>query len=99
MTPPVATAASAISCTPLSAGGWEATFLLTLTGGTQWAVVPQHGPVTHTTASQWTVVIRQGAGSGVAISLTQVEVGGGSPYRTATVPLGPGVAVTAACPS
>ncbi len=98
MTPPTATAASAVSCLPLAGGGWQATFAVTLTGGSQWAVVPQHGPATHTGADTWTVVIRQGPGGSTVIGLTRIEVGGGSPYRTATVPLGPGVAVTASCP-
>jgi hypothetical protein len=99
MTPPAATAASVVGCQPLIGGGWQATFVVTLTGGTDWAVVPQHGPASRTGADQWTVVIRQGTGGGASIALTRIEVGGGSPYRTATVALGLGVAATASCPS
>ena len=99
MTPPTATAASVVGCQALTGGGWQATFTVTLTGGTDWAVVPQHGPATRTGADQWTVVIRQGSGPGATVALARIEVGGGTPYRTATVTFGPGVAVTASCPS
>jgi len=97
MTAPQATAATSGGCQPLAGGGWQATFVVTLVGGTDWAVVPQHGPATKTGVDQWTVVIRQGTGPGSPITLDRLEVGGGSPYRTATVVLGPGVSASAAC--
>jgi len=99
MTAPQATAATADGCQQLAGGGWQATFVVTLVGGTDWAVVPQHGPVTPSGADQWTVVIRQGTITGSHVTLDRLEVGGGSPYRTATVVLGPGVGVSASCPS
>lgn len=99
MTPPTATAATVVGCQPLTGGGWQATFLVTLTGGEQWAVIPSRGPATRTGDDQWTIVIQQGTGGAVTIPLTRVQVGGGSPFRTTYVPLGPGIAVTASCPS
>jgi hypothetical protein len=99
MQPPTATAATAVGCQPLTGGGWQATFVVTLAGGEQWAVLPEHGPATRTGDDQWTIVIQEGAGGPVSIPLTKVLVGGGSPFRSAYVPLGPGVAATAACPS
>ena len=99
MTAPHATAATAEGCQQLAGGGWQATFVVTLVGGTDWAVVPQHGPATPAGADRWTVVIRQGTGTGSQITLDRLEVGGGSPYRTATVVLGPGVSTSASCTS
>ena len=99
MQPPTATAAHAVGCTPLTSGGWQATFVVTLTGGQQWAVLPALGPATPTGADEWTIVVQEGADGPQPIRLDRVEVGGGAPFRTAYVPLGPGVATQVACPS
>ncbi len=99
MQPPTATAAHAVGCTPLTSGGWQATFVVTLTGGQQWAVLPALGPATPTGADEWTIVVQEGADGPQPIRMDRVEVGGGAPFRTAYVPLGPGVATQAACPS
>jgi hypothetical protein len=99
MQPPTATAASAVGCQPLPGGGWQATFTVTLTGGQQWAVLPERGPVSRSGDDLWTIVVQEGPGGPVSIPLTKVLVGGGSPFHSAYVPLGPGVATTAACPS
>jgi hypothetical protein len=99
MTPPTATAASAAGCQELD-GGWQATFLVTLTGGRGWAVVPQRGPVSRAGGDQWSIVVLQPKSGGTgSVTLSAVQVGGGIPFRTATVVLGPGVATTVACPS
>jgi len=99
MQPPTATSASAAGCELLTGGGWRATFLVSLTGGEQWAVVPELGPATPTGNDVWKIVIEDSAPKGNSVTLSRVKVGGGSPFRTAYVPLGPGVPVTASCPS
>jgi hypothetical protein len=99
MQPPTATAAHAVSCAPLAGGGWQATFVVTLEGGQQWSVLPQLGPATPNGDGDWTVVVQQAAGGRVPIVLDRVEVGGGAPFRTAYVVLGPGVEAQTTCPS
>lgn len=99
MQPPTATAATAVGCEPLTGGGWRATFLVTLTGGEQWAVVPELGPATPTGHDVWKVVIEESTVTSNSVTLSRVKVGGGAPFRTAYVPLGPGLAPTASCPS
>jgi hypothetical protein len=97
MVPPTLVSVRPAGCTAQTGGGWLAEFAVNLSGGSSWSVLPERGPV-HGAQGDWTVGVETKDAAASGVTLTAVQVGGGTPFTSAhlSLPAGP---VTAACPS